>query len=124
MYTIPAQRTTDARRAMTDLRVVVAGPIGAVPESRMSRRGGYSVGRMHQMIGPGRPAIFLIGRTETYEPNGWAARPGRALSNSGHKPGAVREPAVASAVPAAGNPVQLGLKPRRAAGKARTVFVS
>src|SRR5690348_8110589 len=76
MYTIPAQRTTDARRAMTDLRVLIAGPIGAVPESRMSRRGGYSVGRMHQMIGPGRPAIFLIGRTETYGPNGWAARPG------------------------------------------------
>src|SRR6476660_10236792 len=97
MYTIPAQRTTDARRAMTDLRVVIAGPIGAVPESRMSRRGGYSVGRMHQMIGPGRPAIFLIGRTETYGPNGWAARPGRALSNSGHKPGAVREPVVAAA---------------------------
>src|SRR5690349_24308618 len=83
MYTIPAQRTTDARRAMTDLRVVIAGPIGAVPESRMSRRGGYSVGRMHQMIGPGRPAIFLIGRTETYGPNGRAARPGRALSTVG-----------------------------------------
>src|SRR6185437_2647871 len=83
MYTIPALRTTDARRAMTDLRVLIAGPIGAVPESRMSRRGGYSVGRMHQMIGPGRPAIFLIGRTETYGPNGWAARPGRALSKVG-----------------------------------------
>src|SRR6185312_4230485 len=49
----------------------------------MSRRGGYSVGRMHQMIVPGRPAIFLIGRTETYGPNGWAARPGRALSKVG-----------------------------------------
>src|SRR5690348_17215841 len=83
MYTIPAQRTTDARRAMTDLRVVIAGPIGAVPESRISRRGGYSVGRMHQMIGPGRPAIFLIGRTETYGPNGEAASPGRAFSKVG-----------------------------------------
>src|SRR5215467_12707745 len=114
MYTIPAQRTTDARRAMTDLRVLIAGPIGAMPESRMPRPGGYSVGRMHQMIGPGRPAIFLIGRTETYGPNEWVARPGRALSNSGHKPGAVRELAVASAVPAAGNPLQLGLKARRA----------
>lgn len=112
MYTIPAQRTTDARRAMTDLRVAIAGPIGAVPESRMSRRGGYSVGRMHQMIGPGRPAIFLIGRTETYGPNGWAARPGRALSKVGANLPA-REPAVA-AVLAAGNPVPLGLKSQRA----------
>src|ERR1043165_2130269 len=109
MYTIPAQRTTAARRAMTDLRVVMAGPIGAGPESRMSRpRGGSSVGRMHQMIGrAGRP-IFLIGRTEIYRPNGWAARPGRALSNSRHEPGRPRRPAVTAAVLAAGNPVQLG----------------
>jgi hypothetical protein len=42
---------------MTDLRVVIAGPIGTVPESRVRhRRGGDSVGRMHQMIGPGTRA--------------------------------------------------------------------
>src|SRR5690349_4379085 len=84
MYTIPAQRTTEARRAMTDRSVVIAGPIGAVPESRVpGQRGGHSVGRMHQMIGrAGRP-IVLIGKTEIYRPDGWAARPGRALSNSG-----------------------------------------
>jgi hypothetical protein len=59
MYAIPAHRTTEARRAMTDLMVVIAGPIRTVPESRVRRhRGGYSVGRMHQMIGPGtRPYV-------------------------------------------------------------------
>jgi hypothetical protein len=42
---------------MTDLRVVIAGPTGTVPESRVRHhRGGYSVGRMHQMIGPGTRA--------------------------------------------------------------------
>jgi hypothetical protein len=43
---------------MIDLRVVIAGPIGTVPESRVRHhRGGYSVGRMHQMIGPGTRAF-------------------------------------------------------------------
>ena len=79
----------------------------------MSRRGGYSVGRMHQMIGPGRLAIFLIGRTETYEPNGWAAPPGRALSKVGANLAGPRACGRGSR-PGSGNPVPLGLKPQRA----------
>jgi hypothetical protein len=40
MYTIPAHRTTEARRAITDLRVVIAGPIGTAPESPVTRHRG------------------------------------------------------------------------------------
>src|SRR5260370_4794480 len=57
MYAIPAHRTTDARRATTDLRVVIAGPIGTPPESPVTRHcSGESVGRMNPMIGRGAEA--------------------------------------------------------------------
>src|SRR5436190_9741147 len=54
MYATPAHRTSDARRATTDRRVVIAGPGGAIPESPETRHGGgKSVGRMQPIIGPG-----------------------------------------------------------------------
>src|SRR5690348_4549496 len=57
MYAIPAHRTSDARRATTDRRVVMAGPGGATPESPEIRHGGgNSVGRMQPIIGPGAAA--------------------------------------------------------------------
>jgi hypothetical protein len=70
MYTMPAQRVSDASRATTDLRVAIAGPIGSVPESPVSRHhGGASVGRMDPIIGSGaagRPA-FRVCRIPTPE---------------------------------------------------------
>src|ERR1700731_4122090 len=57
MYAIPAHRTTDARWATTDLRAVIAGPIGTAPESPVTRHcSGESVGRMNPMIGLGAEA--------------------------------------------------------------------
>src|SRR5260370_31460601 len=59
MYAIPANRTTDGRRATTDLRVVIAGAIGTEPESPVTCHcGGESVGRMKPMIGRGAEAPF------------------------------------------------------------------
>src|SRR5579863_8175396 len=61
MYTMPAPRVSDASRAITDLRVAIAGPVGTVAESPVSRHhGGASVGRMEPIIGSGaarRPGI-------------------------------------------------------------------
>src|ERR1700722_10141061 len=54
MYAIPAHRTSDARRATTDRRVVISGPVGAIPEPPESRHGGGdSVSRIPPIIGPG-----------------------------------------------------------------------
>jgi hypothetical protein len=61
MDAIPAHRTTDARRATTDLRVVIAGPTGMAPESPVTRHGsGESVGRMNPMIGRAQRPMFII----------------------------------------------------------------
>src|SRR5216684_7424721 len=61
MYAIPAHRTYDARRATTDLRVVIAGPVATAPESPVTCHcGGESVGRMNPMIGRGTEAHVAI----------------------------------------------------------------
>src|ERR1700722_11815692 len=67
MYAIPAHRTTDARRATTDLRVVIAGPAGTAPESPVTRDcSGESVGRMNPMIGRGAQAHVRVSRRNTH----------------------------------------------------------
>jgi hypothetical protein len=54
MYTIPAHRGIEARRATIDLRVVRAGPIGMVPGPPVARhRGSQPVGLISSIIGAG-----------------------------------------------------------------------
>src|ERR1700722_6015065 len=77
MYAIPAHRTTDARRATTDLRVVTAGPAGTAPESPVTRDcSGESVGRMNPMIGRGAQAHVQVSR-RTHTPASRQAGRGR-----------------------------------------------
>src|SRR5579863_8727826 len=79
-YAMPAPRVSDASRATTDLRVVIAGPVGTVPESPVSRHhGGASVGRMEPIIGSGaagRPA-FRVCRTPVLKAGSAECRWGR-----------------------------------------------